>query len=181
MPPLITKFAPQAIVLAVSLYWSWPALKTFFPQAAPGAPKVESKNSGGPHEFAATLLSPVFAPPTSRNPFLTASPQPTAVAGTAKPGQKRATVKKAADIRDAGLVLNATCIIGQQRMAVINGRVYKEKEIIPRPGDETTSCIVTDILPHKVLLSYQGKTLQLGYVNVVAKPTAGDDARKPAK
>jgi len=180
MSTSITKFAPQAVVLAVALYWSWPALKTFVPRTTVGAPTVEPKKSAGA-EFAGAVLSPTFVPPSSRNPFLSAALQSTAVAGSVKPGQRNGTAKTVVSIRDLGLVLSATCIVGQQRMAIINGRVYKEKEAIQQPGDETVSCIVTDILPHKVLLSCQGKTLQLSYLNAGVKPAAGDDPRKPAK
>ena len=42
----------------------------------------------------------------------------------------------AADAKDSGLVLNATCIMGQQRLALINGHVYKEKEVIQGQGED---------------------------------------------
>ena len=71
--------------------------------------------------------------------------------------------------------------MGKQRMAIINGHVYKEKEAIPQPGDETPSCFVTAILPHKVVLSCQGETVQLGYVNLATKPTAANSPEKSAK
>ena len=181
MSPSITKFAPQAIVLAVALYWSWPAVKASVSKVAMAVPKVESKKSAGAQDFAGAVLSPTFLPPSNRNPFLPHVPKTTTAAGFVKTGKKNNTVKAAANLRDSGLVLSATCIIGQQRMAIINGRVYKEKEAIQRPGDETASCIVTDILPHKVLLSCQGQTLQLSYLNVGMKSGAGDVPPKPAK
>jgi len=181
MPKSITKLAPQAIVLAVALYWSWPALKASVSQAATVAAKGAPKKSGEPQDFAVLTLSPRFLPPSSRNPFLPVYAKSAAVAKAVKPGQKKKTAETAADIHDSGLVLNATCIVGEQRMAIINGRVYKEKEAIERPNDAAGSCVLTDIFPHKVLLSCQGETLQLSYLNVAAKPAAGNDPRKPAK
>jgi hypothetical protein len=180
MSTLITRFAPQAIVLAVALYWSWPAVKASLPQTTLAVPKVEAKKSAGA-DFSVAVLSPAFLPPSNRNPFLAPVPKTTTVAGGAKTGKKSIAAKAAPNLRDSGLVLSATCIVGRQRMAIINGRVYKEKEAIQRPGDETASCIVTEILPHKVLLSCQGETLQLSYLNVGTKSGAGDDPRKPAK
>ncbi len=96
-----------------------------------------------------------------------------------KAGKKRGSAVKAADIRNSSLVLNATCIMGRQRFAVINGKVYKEKEAIPQPGDESPTCVVTAILPHKVLLSCRGETVQLGYLNLANKPAAGNSPNKP--
>ena len=131
------------------------------------------------------MLSPKFLPFPKHNPFLSANYKPKkkgpAVARSGRPGTKQDAATTAAAIRDSGLVLNATCIMGKQRMAIINGRVYKEKEAIPQPGADTPSCFVTAILPHKVLLSYQGETVQLGYLNVATKPAAANNPEKPAK
>jgi hypothetical protein len=181
MSPAITKFAPQAVVLVVALYWSWPALKASVPKTAIVAPSAESKPSAGAQDFAGAVLSPTFAPPLNRNPFLSPDFKPALTAGSAKPGEKSKDEKAAADVHNPGLVLNATCIMGPQRFAVINGRIYKEKEAIQQLGGETPSCFVTQILPHKVVVSYQGETLQLRYANVAARPVAGNDPRKPAE
>jgi hypothetical protein len=172
---------PQAIVLAVALYWSWPALKTAFFQTATAGPKVASKKSTEPQDFAVMSLTPRFLPPSNHNPFLPLYGKSATLAKSVKAGQRGKTAETAADIHDSGLVLNATCIVGEQRMAIINGRVYKEKETIERPGDGAASCVLTEIFPHKVLLSCQGETVQLSYLNVAAKPAAANDPRKPAK
>ena len=158
MEKLLARFAPQAMVLAVALYWSWPALKVALPHVAAGPSAAESKKPVG-KAFAAMVLSPKFLPFPKRNPFqLAGSTAKNAKSGAIrKRGKKLDAAEKVAAIRDSGLVLNATCIMGKQRMAIINGQVYKEKDLIPRPGEETPSCFVTAILPHKVLLSYQGE------------------------
>jgi hypothetical protein len=182
MQKLMIKFAPQAIVLAVALYWSWPALKAIFPQVAKLADKAEVKNPAK-KDFAANVLSPKLFPFPTHNPFLLLdhTQKATALARSARSGKKQDGTAKAAAAHNIGLVLNATCIIGQQRMAIINGRVYKEKEVIPQPGDETPGCFVTAILPHEVLLSCRGEIMKLGYVNVAAKPAAENSPQKPAK
>jgi hypothetical protein len=185
MQKSLVKFAPQMMVLAVALYWSWPALKASLPQVSASAYKTEVKKPAGP-EFAAAALSPKFLPFPSRNPFLALDHKPKkAGAATAtrmaKSGKKPDGAAKPTSILDAGFVLNATCIMGKQRLAVINDHVYKEKDVLPQAGDQTPNCFVTAILPHKVLLSCQGETVQLGYVNIASKPAAPTNPEKPAK
>jgi hypothetical protein len=171
MPTSITKYAPQVILLAVALYWSWPSLMQSM--AKPAVAAAANKGAATTGEFSAAVLSPKFAPIPTRNPF--------EMAGTAhsakgkKRGAKAAAELAAAEAKDSGLVLNGTCIMGQQRLALINGHVYREKEVIPgKGGDDSVDWVVTDILPHKVMLLYQGTPLQLSYSNV----TSGRDAAK---
>jgi hypothetical protein len=180
MPPWIIKFAPQAMVLAVALYWSWPALKATFPQAAAAARKAEVKKPAAP-SFAANVLAPKFLPFPKDNPFLSLEQKQKAiaVARAKKAGEKLGLAAKVAAIHNSDLVLNATCIMGRQRFAVINGHVYKEKEAIRRPGDDSPTCFLTAILPHKVLLSDRGKTVQLGYLNLANKPALGNSPNQP--
>lgn len=174
MQKSIIKFAPQVMVLAVSLYWCWPALNASFLQGTRRVVQEEVKKPAAPL-FAADILAPKFAPLAKRNSFLTLDykPKKDAKGRLAGSGKKILDpAEKAAAFRDSGMILNATCIMGNQRMAIISGHVYKEKDAIPQPGDEAPSCFVTAILPHKVLLSYQGELQQLGYVNVASKPAA---------
>ena len=182
MQKTLLKFAPQAMVLAVTLYWSWPALKVALPQAAAAHPTAESKAPLG-KAFAATVLSPKFLPFPKRDPFQLAdhSPKNGKLVKSGKGGKKLDAAAKVAAMRDSGMVLSGTCIMGNKRMAIINGQVYKEKDSIPQPGEDTPSCFITNILPHRVLLSYQGEVVQLSYVNVAAKPVAANNPEKPAK
>lgn len=171
------------MVLVVALYWSWPTLKATFMQPSRAAAKADDAKPAGMKGFAATVLAPKFLPYPKQNPFQSADykkEKATAVAKSGKPGKKMNAVAKVAALRSSGLVLTGTCIMGNERMAVINGKVYKEKEAIPQAGDETGACIVTSILPHKVLLSYQGETLQLGYVDIALK-AAANNRDKPTK
>lgn len=178
MPTSINRFIPLASVLAVALYWSWPALKDALPHTVDAAGKAGSKRPDA-QAFSAAVLIPQFLPFPQRNPFLPADykSKKATLARSGKPGThgtKWDAAAKTAGAANSSLVLNATCIMGKQRMAIINGRVYKEKEAILQPGDQTPSCIIAAILPHKVLLLSEGKTVQLGYVDGVAKHAAKD-------
>ena len=132
------------------------------------------------------MLSPKFRPLPKHNPFapLDREEKTGALARSGKPGKPgkgQHGTTRAADVRDLGLVLNATCIIGRQRMAIINGHVYKEKDTIPQPGDETPTCFITAIFPHEVLLSCHGEAVQLGYLNIASKPANQKNPQKPPK
>ena len=85
---------------------------------------------------------------------------------------------KAAHADDARLVLNATCIMGEQRLAIINGRTYKLKDTLDQPNAAAPPCVITEILPHEVRLECQGKRLQLRYADGV---TAAQGTRPTAK
>ncbi len=183
MQKVLIRFAPQAMVLAVALYWSWPALSAVFLQPAKLDAAAETKKPATP-DFAAKALSPKFLPFPKHNPFfaLDHAQKATALAGSRKSGRKQAGMAKGiAAAHDVGLVLNATCIMGQQRLAIINGRVYKEKETIPQAGDESSSCFITAILPHEVLLSRRGEIMKLGYLNLAARAAAESRPQKPTK
>ena len=86
----------------------------------------------------------------------------------AKIGSAKAADAKAVHTDDAGLVLNATCIMGEQRRAIINGRTYKLKDTLVSPNATDPPYVIAEILPHKVLLEWQGKHLQLCYSDNVA-------------
>jgi hypothetical protein len=174
MPPSINKLMPQAIVLAVALFWCWPSLKqAFFPSAPPKSAKKEV----APEGFSAAALSPKFPPIPKRDPFELLGATRIVKDGKSKGSNgtsKEAAEKAIADVKDSGLILNATLVMGQQRLAYINGRVYREKEAISIEGrgPDAPTWVVTTILPHKVLLSYQGTPLQLNYSNGVAAASA---------
>jgi hypothetical protein len=148
---------PQAILLAVVGYWSWPSLQQAF--SKPAAPAAEAKKTAEAKEFSAATLSPTFPPPPTRDLFGPPGPM---LAGKGKgrgASAKEIAEKMAAEAKDSGLVLKGTCIIGEQRLAYMNGRVYKEKDVIEGRGEEPINWVITDILPHKVLLSCQGLPL----------------------
>jgi hypothetical protein len=176
MPPIITRLVPQAILLAVVFYWSWPSLQEAF--SKPALNSTQDKKKSAIAQFSAATLSPTFPPPPTRDLF---GPPGQLASGKGKsrgPVNARELAEKvASDAKGSGLVLNATCIMGQQRLAMINGRVYREKEVIEGQGEDPISWVVTDILPHKVFLSCQGMPLQLNYSDASGKRSA---AAKPS-
>jgi hypothetical protein len=166
MPPAVAKILPHAIVLIVAVYWAWPALTTPAPkavQASPDSPKASSKPG-----FSAAVLSPTFPPPSQRDPFLRAGEHRMAKKKAAKPGAK-AEIGKAMNFKDFGLTLSATCIVGNKRLALINGRLYKEKEAVEKSPGEPTTYVITSIEPHRVIVSWNGRPFQLSYSDTAAK------------
>jgi hypothetical protein len=183
MPTFVTKLAPQAILLAFAIYWSWPSLTQSISNTASST--VKDKKGGSPLDFSAAVLSPTFPSPPKRDLFELPGAAHLAKnkRGKSKSG-KAAGLKGAAfslaDAKDSGLVLSATCIVGRQRLALINGQVYKEKDTIKGKGsgDDPINWVITDILPHKVLLLHQGTPLQLNYPNGAEKSASKSDADK---
>jgi hypothetical protein len=188
MPTSITKLVPQAVVLAAAIYWSWPALTAFFSPSPLSATKAESTKAKS-QEFTAAVLSPTFPPPSKRNPFESPGEKHLPKTKSRKGAATNTAHLAAAEVKDSGLLLNATCIMGEQRLALINGKVYKEKDEIQGPGASPASWVVIEILPHKVLLSCQGTPLQLSYTNTTAarsatranSPAADKSPRRSAK
>jgi hypothetical protein len=87
----------------------------------------------------------------------------------ARVGKAKAADAKTAQTDDSRLVLNATCIMGEERLAIINGRTYRPKDTLVGPNPAAPPCVITEILPHKVLLECQGKRLQLCYADGVTE------------
>jgi hypothetical protein len=186
MPTFVNRLAPQAILMAFAIYWIWPSLMQPAASSAPAASK--DKKGSAALDFSAALLSPTFPPAPNRDPFDFPNAKRAAKKGKSRTkdiAKLKGGASAFADANDSGLVLGATCIVGQQRLALINGEVYKEKDTIKGKvsGDEPVSWVITDILPHKVLLLHQGTPLQLGYTNGAAKPAAksADASKNPAQ
>lgn len=83
-------------------------------------------------------------------------------AGAKADGAKRAGAK-AVNSDLAGLVLNATCITREQRLAIINWRVYRQKDAVVVPNAPDSHLVLAEIQPHKVVLESGGKRVPLGY------------------
>jgi hypothetical protein len=161
MSPVVVKLAPQAVVLAAALYWVWPNL-------VGGSSQDETKPAAGSPGFTAVALMPTFPQPPKRNPF--GAPGADSItrtgSGLANPKAAEANAKTAATKgggKAEGLVLNATCIVGKQRLAMIDGRLYGAQETLPAGSAAGSSYKIVDVLPYKVLLEREGKTLELTY------------------
>jgi hypothetical protein len=137
----VGKLLPRATVLAAVAYGVWPTVsETLWPPAPSASESVP--------ELASSLFSPKLPPPPTRDPFtgkLITERRPTVATKpnlTKKPAGRTAQeaarlARLATDAKLAGAVasararetlrgftLQATSIMGDQRMAVINGRLY---------------------------------------------------------
>jgi hypothetical protein len=181
MSPWVPKLAPHAVVLAAVLYWIWPNL-------VDGSPKAETKPAATSSEFTAATLTPTFPQPPKRNPFgglLTdsiARAQSGATATKAADGNHANTADKKANSGKAeGHVLNATCIVGNQRLAMIDGRLYAVQESLPPGSAAGASYKIVKVLPYKVLLEREGKTLELTYSDAASQSAASSTSVGRAK
>ncbi len=77
----------------------------------------------------------------------------------------KADKAKAAAAESNELVLNATCILGDQRMAIINGRTYKAKDSVRKPNSSEPPYLLTEIFSNRVVLVRDGKQVQLSYTD----------------
>jgi hypothetical protein len=83
----------------------------------------------------------------------------------------------------SGLTLNATCIVGNQRLAVINGRVYAPREKLPVGKSPNSPYQLVSVDPHKVMLECEGKTVELKYSDLPSRsaPASGAKSGSTAK
>ena len=96
------------------------------------------------------------------------------------PAARRARGKPPADPLSS-LTLSATSILAEQRLAVINGRIYAERERLKSNDPSAPPCVVARILPDRVILECEGRTATLSYANVVrARKSETEPAALPS-
>ena len=145
-------------------------------------PKAETKAAAASAEFSAAALAPTFPKPPTRNPFGGPLRDLVVAAQPGKTGKKiddlfAKTIGKKGNIGKVdGMVLNATCVVGDQEMAMIDGHLYAEQDLIPAPAGGGPQYKILSVLPYKVLLERGGRTLELTYSNAAASPTTGGNA-----
>jgi hypothetical protein len=181
----VEKVAPRVIALAAVAYCVWPSLTALMSEP-------ESKRPQKLPELAASLLSPKMPPQPTRDPFgfkVAAAPakSSTAGAGAAKNAPAKQAIAAKPPERPVdplkGLTLEATSIVGNRRMAVINGRSYTAQETLRTPDPTSPRLKIVNVLPYKVLLEREGKPLELTYSDLVshsATPPNTDGNAKPA-
>jgi hypothetical protein len=176
----INKLAPSAVVLAFVGYCAWPSVSELAsdPQQANAPAKVQ--------ELAATLFSPALPPPTTQNPW---GGKDAAVLAAAKELAKTAD-KAAATPADStsakaperpsdplkGLRLDATCILGDQRLAIINGQLYAPQEKLSSENSSIPPYRIISVFPDKVVLDRNGKAVDLTYSDVASHPASSSQA-----
>lgn len=188
MNALAAKLAPTAVVLAAGVYVAWPYVGPGGGLPAPPAAAADAA------ELAESLLRPVLAPPSTRDPFEDPEETQSQVRDAIR---KRLTdlVKRLEQARKAprgpgagpqgrgaadplaGLVLNATYTREGRGAAVINGKVYRTGENV-RPGSTLDACVLTSVGLQSVVLKYHGQDHVLKYG--LAAPGSRASARAPA-
>lgn len=177
----VGKLAPSAVVLAFMSYCAWPSVSDLMLSSQ------AQKPSGKIPELAASLFSPKLASCPTTNPFggldaasLAATLEKEAAAKAKAARSGSATEKRADNPYDpiGGLKLQATCIIGKQRMAVINGKTYAPQEMLPTGNSLTPTFKIIDVLPTVVLLDDHGRILELTYSNAIARHVSSSHAAK---
>jgi hypothetical protein len=176
----LQKLVPRAVALALVGYWAWPSVDALRSQ-----PK--SKSAVKSTELPAALLKAPTSPLPTRNPF--ENEELIAVAGGAgseKRGQTGSAAARA--LKSNELTLDATCILGGRRLAVISGSLYAVHEKVPAESPSAAPYTLSNVLPYKVLLEREGKTTEISYSNIAlsaessktrATPTMG--GTKPSK
>ena len=166
MPPQIAKFAPTAIVAALAAWCCWPYLGGVEPAGGTSQQSSFTKINS-------SSLVPSIAGASGRDPFQPPPPEEPALAESEESEEtaEKATVRGAsppeedgAD-RPADLVLDATWIRGNRRLALINGQLCAPGEALTATRPATIPYVVRQISPHKVLIEHRGEMLELTYRN----------------
>jgi hypothetical protein len=208
----VGKFVPSCIVVAATSYCAWPYFsesdRAAGTQKNDNLPKISAeaispKISPPPQRdpFEASGEKPAkqannTPPSQGRNPKQT-SAAGAANAAISISGQQpktppanstgNAAAKTSQNVSNASketpaLSLYATSIYGNQRLTMINNRIYQEGETLQPVNPADPPCMIAKVLADRVILESQGKTIELLYSD---KPNAGaqskaTSAQKPA-
>jgi hypothetical protein len=167
-------------------YCCWPYVfgsgSTFVAQPSEAAPAI-----------AASLLMPPIDPAPGRDPFRVAPRAPTIAEVSMAPAHDDAQTESQAsppidstDDSDTGttespgmLALSATFVRGDQRVALINGRVYSPGDPLADSGSSTVPFVVSEIFADRVVIERKGQTTEVSYSDIDSTLPSG--VRPPAK
>jgi len=187
----VGKLLPRAVVVGFVAVACWPTLTKFLA-------KEESKPPEILPELTAATLAPKMPPLPTRDPFgASAAPGSSTAKDLASAAAKLAGSKSSTKLGSSsdkigqrgggsaaakaankpvdplsGLTLDGTCVMGEQRLAVINGCLYAPQEKLSADKSATSPYQVVDVFPYKVLLEHNGQILELGYSNVASRPAS---------
>ena len=160
------KWAPRVIAVAVAGYCVWPTVTALFSQPKAKPPEKLP-------ELAAALLAPAAPPASKRDPFGQGAAEPLhrqAAQPSAAAAARRPSGNDAGPL--SGVALEATCIVGERRLALINGRLYAPRETLSTSNSSAPPYKIVDVFPYKVLLESEGKTVELKYSDVAVRPAS---------
>jgi len=171
--------APTLVVLAVVGYCCW----TDGEEPTPGA---KAKATAGKPTLTPAMLSPAAAPVPERDPFHAQSGAPPEDQSgkkvpTAAPVASGPSTAAIPDLNRLvkGLVLQATFVRGNRRVALIDGNLYAEGDAVRPSKALATPFMVAQVLPHKVVLRQAAQTVELKYPDSAAKANS-PPSREPA-
>jgi len=165
MSGTLGRMAPTAVTLLLIASCCWPQLEL-------RRPGTRVRSTAELPRISSTLLAPPVEPAPDRDPFqplhVRQDPpsQPENQATEVPPDQDTAVAATDTDGTDdplENLVLNAVCIRGDRRVALINGQVCQQGKALPRPDSQKEPCIVAEVLADKVRLVHRGQTVELEY------------------
>jgi hypothetical protein len=179
----LNNVVPRAIVVAAVGYCVYPSLMGLFTERRlPPAVPVP--------EFSTALLTPEVAAAPERNPFFTKEEELAFAKATAsKTGQETAKKNAKRDTQQnvaavdpmAGLRLESTFLIGNLKLAMINGRSYGVNEVVAASNPGGAKAVVVDIQPHRVLLMCNGKSYELQYLDKLATVQPKESSKESSK
>lgn len=153
------------------------------PQAGTGKPGSAGSGDKQPNTIAgqssaATDASKIEFSPRDRNPFV-------ALVIPNRTAKSRASHEARIDPNLAPvktLTLNATFIQGPTRYASINGRLYRQGQLLDGTDDKANSLVIAQVTPMQVTLEANGNRYILAYpekltAGVPSRPNAGKGAR----
>jgi len=176
------QIAPSAVVMAFAGYCAWPSLSALMSEPPPPPPQRKTA------ALTDASFTPKLPPMPTKNPFggrdaaTLAAEREKALAAAlaaAKEAEAAAAAAAASDKAEEtvaadgpaspldGLRLDGTFLVGDRRWAVINGRVYGRLDDLATDNSKYP-LQVADVLPHKVLLKYKGRNLELAYSNIAS-------------
>jgi hypothetical protein len=169
-PMRLLRFAPTLVILGAMIYAGQAineilASRPALPSEAPSAALARM----GLDALAGEPEADVLAIRRLRDPFnLDAK---SAEAAGEKGGAKAALEDRLADFVERA-VLNATILQGETRLAVIDGKLYKQGESVPVAGRGAPPLVVKAVRRHEVELGAEGRSFTLSYTDRLSKGKA---------
>jgi hypothetical protein len=201
------KVAPSVVVLALVGYCAWPSVSELMsdppppkqpvkvPELAaallsPTLPARPTKNPWGGLDVASLAAAKEAAKEAAKKDAAKEAAAKEAAKEAAKMDAAKAadktagapagsaTAKKPVDPLDS-LKLEATCTLGNQRLAMINGQLYAPQDRLSTANSSLPPFRIVSVFPNKVLLECKGKTVELTYDGVVSRAAPSPKVESP--
>jgi hypothetical protein len=191
---MIAKMAPTLITIAFAAWICWPHLS----DPAPGIP---TSGEGALPRIAPAMLDPAMPPAVDRDPFhssaadnartaktrsdakrqtISAASQPASMAAVSPEPKPAATPEQVLAEIVHSLVLHATYVRGDKRLALIGDRLYEPGQELQLARELAAPCVVASITADRVVIEHVGHTAEISYRGLAFNaPADGPPARTP--